>query len=723
MNTYEKGRRKANSSVKTETGNDVKTTGSSRLFASNQSALDAFGLNESAGTKSALPEAMQNRLQNHFGYDLSSLRIRESNEAQRLGGLALTKGNDIHFQPGILSGRVSNSERIIAHEVSHAVSQATEGRSYTDTPGVVVDPISEKAADRSADGFLSGGMEMAEPTAVLSLLPAAPVNAPAEGWDIGTTIGKPVHEDLTEAARMKAIAALEAGTVGGARKGYSSEFKGSKAKKSLEYGSRLNDISHLSEISAGAKIRQKGNSNDAFINQSHYGDMQFLHGMDSSDGDTAANVKKMQRYAKFASDVFQNRKIPGQDDARFQDMNMLDYVLSQNDPDDPFQEMMLSTMIDPSKLKEIDSKNAATWGGLDPAERRRARTQEIRNQITFTPKKREDARKKAEKEYEDRQGGSSHYGADREEFVASRVKAAEIETLSKRSSYATGTVGNFFTGGDKELDAGMVALGSASHMLEDSFAGSHTIRGDNLYLGTTPDTALSLDGRDIVNKATPIIVNADYTQQDNDFIGGRHGKADVLEPASGGRDEFTSTQGASLARDSAAQFMMMNVMMKKDAKRLNKDADAGAYSGSSLDTFVHGITRVDPNVTRRPSTGGVSGGVTASGRGYATKPDTKLEKQAAKTATDEYWRLTGSHIVGNKHTTAMDRAGHFKQELTQLEEMKKSGSPALQHKARSHATEMLINVEGMLRQLDAAQMRGKPEWNRLEELRVQLSGF
>lgn len=66
---------------------------------------------------------------------------------------------------------------------------------------------------------------------------------------------------------------------------------------------------------------------DPFINQTHEGDMQFLHAMDTSGGDLQANVDKMKRYAQFASDVYQNRRKDGKN---FQDQNMLDYVLSQD---------------------------------------------------------------------------------------------------------------------------------------------------------------------------------------------------------------------------------------------------------------------------------------------------------------------------------------------------------------------------------------------------------
>ena len=87
--------------------------------------------------------------------------------------------------------------------------------------------------------------------------------------------------------------------------------------------------------------------------------MQFLHAMDTSGGDLQANVDKMKRYAQFASDVYQNRRKDGKN---FQDQNMLDYVLSQDGEGDPFQEMMMSTMLTPAAHEVVETRKMAKVG-------------------------------------------------------------------------------------------------------------------------------------------------------------------------------------------------------------------------------------------------------------------------------------------------------------------------------------------------------------------------
>ena len=696
---------------------------------SNQAVLSMMGLNENAGIKSNLEEKMQQRLEQHFGYNLSSLEVRESNEAGRLGGKALTKGNIVHFQPGILNGRDSESEKIIAHEISHAVSQAANKQTFSSGYDVMHDPLSESAADRSAASFMSQGYAAsAAPSAALPTLGTASANTPAEGWGIGIFRKKKgEHETLTESARKKASAAQKNLTADdwaanplSEAPAHMGQLDSEKAKKSLQYGARFNDLGHRSL--PGMIVQMEMAKKDAFVNQTHKGDLQFMHSMDTSGGDTKANVEKMQRYAQFSSDVYQNREMPGQDGKRMQDMNMLDYVLSQNAEGDPFQEMMMSTMIDPAALKKFD----AEFGKADTAEKRKQRTAGLKQLLTpFSDMDATTAATEAENAYNKKSWLSKKLTkGNKGDYIKKAVEDAKTAKPNNFSNYAKGTIGDFFTGGNKELDAGMVALGSASHMLEDSFAGSHAIRADNLHLKeasgapsanasddfVSRDTALSETGEEIVNKSTPIMGNADYTKQSSAVIGGRHGKADKLKsPWFTGLkgdakidNKIEKTRGGSLARDTAAQYMLMNVRMKQAGE--SQGMDSAEYAGSQLDTFVKGITKADDNAVNR--------GVTATGRAYDKKfgfVDRIKERKPARLGIKEYRNLTGKNITKNEHTTAKDRAKQLPLEVNAMEKIMASGSEKAQSVHRPHAQEMLANLESMLAQLDAAGKTGSEE--------------
>jgi hypothetical protein len=289
---------------------------------------------------------------------------------------------------------------------------------------------------------------------------------------------------------------------------------------------------------------------------------------------------------------------------------------------------------------------------------------------------------------------------------------------SVTSRHGKGTVGEFFTGGNKDLDAGMVALGSGAHMLEDSFAGSHAARSDNLYLDTNRDTALSLTGQEIANKSTPIMTNADYTKQDHFLIWGRHSKADKINDAKKINGEshvdtkLRETQGGSLARDTAAQWMLMNSRMKQIGEWTG--GGAREYTGSSLDKFIQGVTQVDETARNV--------GVTSTGRGYAQKySPQKTDNKKVRAGINEYWSRTEENIVGNKHTTAAIRAGQLDSEIGAIENILEEGSDETKAHFRPHAGEMYANICSMISQINASHDADPDALEALENQRDRLA--
>ena len=381
----------------------------------------------------------------------------------------------------------------------------------------------------------------------------------------------------------------------------------------------------------------------------------------------------------------------------------------------------MSTMLTPAALKVVEQK-MAEWdkrhGNESPETRREARVRKMKKEVTFSAEDEQRVRKAAGDKYDQKGKLGRFFSRGREKYIQKKIEKERAKKEKNRSQYARGTVGNFFTGGNQDLDAGMVALGSASHMIEDSFAGSHATRADNLYLGSghISATDLSDDGMAVADKATPIITSPDYTKQDHNPLWGRHGKGDkfIGEDAAGGQLTDTNqiidnTQGGALARDAVAQFLAMNVRMK--------ETGSTSYGGSPLESFMNRLLRPDDTALQL--------GATATGRAY----DTKYKGPATETAqagADAYWKATGENIVGNRKTSAETRASQMGPEIEALGKILYSGDSAdqqVQAKYVPHAKEMLANVNGMMRQLQDAGLAGGDTYNQMAEHKRALQAM
>lgn len=674
----------------------------SQLDQSMQARMEAHfpgtgGLTKGSGRALTLPDDVRSSIESHFGYSIGNLNFRESSDVDTIGAKAYARGDEIHFAPGQFRPDTALGRKMIGHEVAHVLQQSKGGMGG----GVCLDGDMERQADLQGEAISSSTYGAGSGEALAPMPTASFSAAPAQGWGISFLHrkGKGEHERLTEAARAKASAKLKASVNPAANYlGDPDELESRKAAKSLDYGSRFNDVGTHTVLGMVGQmlIRKK----DAFINQTHHGDMQFLHAMDTSGGDTEANVKKIQRYAQFASEVYQNRRdITTTKGELFQDQNMLDYVLSQNEEGDPFQEMMLSTMLSPKALKKIDKqlKKDKKSGTVTDADFKEQRIARMRAAVEFSEDDERQVRAAAKREYKEMSKKKKRRAGSQDDYVQKKVEEERNKRIKNRSRYARGTVGEFFTGGREDLDAGLVALGSASHMLEDSFAGSHAIRSDNLYLGGESDTELTDDGMDLANKATPIISNADYNQQSSNLLWGRHPKGDKFV-----NNDISGTQGGSLARDTAAQFIYMNLRMRHDVYR---PIGQRRYQGSDLDKFVQRVTRADENIQS-------IGRGTSTGRGYDREfGGQEMASLEARGAEREYRSMTRRDVAGNRKTTPAERATQMEGQIMQLGRILNSTNSMdekIKAKYVPHAREMLINIYSMLKQMEE-QMEEDPE--------------
>lgn len=102
------------------------------------------------GSGNPLPEAVQRHLEQGLNHDLSSVRIHDDAEADKLAkkvnAVAFTTGQDIYFRAGKFNPNSQSGLELLAHEVTHAVQQS-RGQ-----VGKGVDPDSGLEAEARAMG-------------------------------------------------------------------------------------------------------------------------------------------------------------------------------------------------------------------------------------------------------------------------------------------------------------------------------------------------------------------------------------------------------------------------------------------------------------------------------------------------------------------------------------------------------------------------------------------
>lgn len=116
----------------------------------------------SSGSK--LPSDAQARLESGLGADLSGVRIHTGGEAHKLArqmsATAFTTGQDIFFTEGSYDPYSADGLRILAHEATHTVQQATGPVEGTPSEGgvSVSDPSDnfEREAERASESVISG---------------------------------------------------------------------------------------------------------------------------------------------------------------------------------------------------------------------------------------------------------------------------------------------------------------------------------------------------------------------------------------------------------------------------------------------------------------------------------------------------------------------------------------------------------------------------------------
>jgi len=84
---------------------------------------------------SPLPPPVRHQMETSFGADFSAVRVHQGPQANMIGALAYTRGENIHFAPGQFDPHSSAGQELLGHELAHVVQQRAGGVGLA--PGLV----------------------------------------------------------------------------------------------------------------------------------------------------------------------------------------------------------------------------------------------------------------------------------------------------------------------------------------------------------------------------------------------------------------------------------------------------------------------------------------------------------------------------------------------------------------------------------------------------------
>lgn len=357
------------------------------------------------------PQTLLHKLEQHYGYDLSQIQLIESSDIPNSNVLAYASGHVVKFAPGNYNPDTYFGRYLLAHEVAHVIQQAW-GMVLPQETGLCTDSRLEYMADCMALYSLIRPTPQTPTLKPLLPLPAIRQELyPIQAWSINplgsmavtagvSSLAEGEHESLTRLAAEEANHRLDQDKL----IPYSVE-----QLNNLHLGSRFNDLCGFNIASFAVLYKNRQNP---FINQSHSGEMQFLHSMNNGEP-FALQIEKQLRWVAFTLDVFQNK-------GEMLNKSLYMYLTESND--DMLNQMLFPIMLQPSVMDEI-------------------------NRVGKTR-------------------------AERYELIKAAIKTDE----KCFQYYKNVQIRNFLNLENRTANPQMIALGSLVHMVEDSFTKAHTQR-------------------------------------------------------------------------------------------------------------------------------------------------------------------------------------------------------------------------------------------------------
>jgi ribosomal protein S18 acetylase RimI-like enzyme len=114
-----------------------------------------------SGGGKPLPDAVRGQMETTLAADFSAVRVHVGPQAERIGAVAFTIGNDLYFAPGRFQPDTVQGKQLLGHELAHVVQQR-QGRVRNPT-GAGVAVVTDRGLEAEADRL---GVRAAAPTHV-----------------------------------------------------------------------------------------------------------------------------------------------------------------------------------------------------------------------------------------------------------------------------------------------------------------------------------------------------------------------------------------------------------------------------------------------------------------------------------------------------------------------------------------------------------------------------
>jgi hypothetical protein len=135
-----------------------------------------------------LPEAVRGKMEAALGADFTGVRVHVGPQAERIGAIAFTTGNDIYFAPGRYQPNTIQGQQLLGHELTHVVQQRA-GR-VRNPLGTGLAVVQDRALEAEADrlGRLAATAPRTEPWRPNPMMKASRASFPRSRPAIATAM-------------------------------------------------------------------------------------------------------------------------------------------------------------------------------------------------------------------------------------------------------------------------------------------------------------------------------------------------------------------------------------------------------------------------------------------------------------------------------------------------------------------------------------------------------
>lgn len=305
-----------------------------------RSALTSAIQNEINGFRSQridLPSVMAQRMNERFGVSMDGIKVFRDDGLKELGSPGYARGNEIH----IAENQSASNESLMMHEATHVFQQ---GIGMVHGSGVIIDSSLERQADMpSFAGDYGGGFSMpasgegpiqgAAFSNLLSKLSTLPVigkllrkmglshQEPGTADDRGHDLimMDAVRDANTHIARERAYTQ---GRLNNLENGnYENDMamgvdRNQVTNPDYTYTPGSTNVGILNSIKFALRFQSaeeragKGINSSDFVQNSHFGNLQFLHNMTSANDDGILDSRdKAEKYFRFAYGISANESV------------------------------------------------------------------------------------------------------------------------------------------------------------------------------------------------------------------------------------------------------------------------------------------------------------------------------------------------------------------------------------------------------------------------------